>query len=129
MNAFYQQLKDKGNIKDAYIVLKNLLNRDIDNVELFVEFSELSFEIAMYPITFEERKQFISDLNTALLMFSENTEIDAYVLHLIKDTQKRIKETYAIICQEEHEFLEKKISNNEKVKNGRMKQGKIDFPK
>ena len=102
-------------------MLKNLLNRNIGDVELFVEFSELSFEIAMYPITFEERKQFISDLNTALLMFSENTDIDAYVLNLIKDTQKRIKETYAVICKEEYEFLEKKnqtiVEQNNKLLN------------
>lgn len=106
--GFYEKLKADGNISDAYLVIKNMLNRDIGNVELFIKFSELSFEIAMYQITFEERKQMISDLNTALLMFSENTDIDEYVLNLIKDTQKRIKEAYAVICDEEHGFLEKK---------------------
>ena len=55
MNDLYIRLKENNNFGDAYLVIKNLLSKDLGNKELFREFIDISMEIAMYDIVFDER--------------------------------------------------------------------------
>lgn len=106
MNELVEKLKNKENFVDAYLVLKNLLCRDIDNPILFKEYIDLTLEIASYQIEFSERKQYINEANSALVIFSESAKIDEQILQLIKDSKSRIEKSYQTILAEEQESLQ-----------------------
>lgn len=102
MSELIYKLKSEGNFIDAYLVAKNLLSRNIGDVSAFNNFINIALEIASYDIVFEERKQYVSDANTALAMFAESVDIDESIIALIKETRARISSvTQAILVAEE----------------------------
>lgn len=107
MNEFVQKLKSEGNFVDAYLVAKNNLSRHIENLDYFREFIDLALEIASYNIVFEERKQYVSDANAALAMFSESVEIDEDVINIIKNARAKINKATQDILIAEQEYLAK----------------------
>lgn len=106
MNELVQKLKAEGNFIDAYLVAKNNLSRNIANLTCFRDFIDLALEIASYNILFEERKQYVSDANSALAMFSESVEMDEDVLTVIKLTRAKINEVTQVILVAEQEYYE-----------------------
>lgn len=106
MNELVQKLKAEGNFIDAYLVAKNNLSRNIANLTCFRDFIDLALEIANYNILFEERKQYVSDANSALAMFSESVEMDEDVLTIIKLTRAKINEVTQVILVAEQEYYE-----------------------
>ena len=102
MTDLITKLKSEGNFIDAYLVAKNALSRNIGNVTAFNEFIEIALEIAAYDIVFDERKQYVSDANTALVMFAESAEMNEDVISLIKETRVKInKVTQEILIAEQ----------------------------
>ena len=106
MDDLVTKLKADGNFIDAYLVAKNVLSRNIGDVSAFKNFIDLALEIASYNIVFDERKQYVSEANTALAMFSEAANIDEAILALIKETRKRIRTVTESILEEEQEYLD-----------------------
>ena len=106
MNDLIKKLKDEGNFTDAYLVAKNDLSRNIDNLNCFRTFIDIALEIASYNILFEERKQYIADANVALTMFSEAVVLDEDAITIIKNTRIQINEMAQKILSEEQEFFE-----------------------
>ena len=106
MDDLVTKLKADGNFIDAYLVAKNVLSRNIGDVSAFKNFIDLALEIASYNIVFDERKQYVSEANTALAMFSEAANIDEAILALIKETRKRIRTVTESILEEEREYLD-----------------------
>lgn len=106
MNELVQKLKAEGNFIDAYLVAKNNLSRNIANLTYFRDFIDLALEIANYNIVFEERKQYLSDANSALAMFSESVEMNEDVLTIIKLTRTKINEVTQAILAAEQEYYE-----------------------
>lgn len=104
MANLYLQLKEQGNFSDAYIVIKNLLSKNLHDQKLFAEFISLCLEIAMYDIVFDERKEYVSEAYSALSLFSENADMDEDVLSLIKETKQQINAVYESICKSEKLF-------------------------
>jgi len=90
MNSLYIKLKESGNYFDAYLVIKNALSKELGNKELFREFIDVSLEIAMYDIVFDERKQYVTEADSALVLFAESTDMDEETLMLIKNTKEQI---------------------------------------
>ncbi len=102
MTDLIAKLKSEGNFIDAYLVAKNTLSRNIGNIAAFNEFIEIALEIAAYDIVFDERKQYVSDANTALAMFAESVEMDEDVISLIKETRVKInKVTQQVLIAEQ----------------------------
>ena len=106
MDDLLTKLRSNGNFTDAYLVAKNILSRNISDTTAFKNFIDLALEIASYNIVFDERKQYVSEANTALAMFSEAANIDEAILALIKETRKRIRTVTESILEEEREYLD-----------------------
>ena len=106
MDDLVTKLKADGNFIDAYLVAKNILSRNISDTTAFKNYIDLALEIASYNIVFAERKQYVSEANTALAMFSEAANIDEAILALIKETRKRIRTVTESILEEEREYLD-----------------------
>lgn len=105
MTELVEKLKSDGNFIDAYIVAKNELSHNPDNPDFFRDFIDLALEIAMYNITFDERKQYTNDANTALVLFSESAIITDDVLSLIRETKNKIAQVVHAILQDEQNYL------------------------
>lgn len=106
MDDLLTKLKADGNFIDAYLVAKNILSRNISDTTAFKNYIDLALEIASYNIVFAERKQYVSEANTALAMFSEAANIDEAILALIKETRKRICTATESILEQEQEYLD-----------------------
>ena len=106
MDDLVTKLKADGNFIDAYLVAKNILSRNISDTTAFKNYIDLALEIASYNIVFAERKQYVSEANTALAMFSEAANIDEAILALIKETRKRICTATESILEQEQEYLD-----------------------
>lgn len=106
MTDLISKLKSEGNFIDAYLVAKNALSRNIGNVAAFNEFIDIALETATYDIIFEERKQYVSDANTALAMFAESVEIDEAMISLIKETRTRINRVTQEILFAEQSYID-----------------------
>ena len=105
MSELVKKLQEEGRFVDAYIVAKNALSKDIGNAELFQHFIDLALEIAMYDIIFDERKQYVSDANSALALFAENVDMSEAALAMIKQAKARVTETFLAVCQEEEVYF------------------------
>ena len=90
MTELVSKLKTDGNFVDAYLVAKNNLSRNIGDYSMFKQFIDLALELAMFNIVFEERKQYVNDAHTALVMFSESAELNMDIIAGIKDVRIRI---------------------------------------
>ena len=96
MTELVSKLKTDGNFVDAYLVAKNNLSRNIGDYSMFKQFIDLALELAMFNIVFEERKQYVNDAHTALVMFSESAELNmdiiagiAFLVYLIFEALER----------------------------------------
>lgn len=105
MSELVKKLQKEGRFVDAYIVAKNALSKDIGNAELFQNFIDLALEIAMYDIIFDERKQYVSDANSALALFAENVDMSEAALEMIKQAKERVTETFLAVCQAEEVYF------------------------
>lgn len=105
MSELVKRLQEEGRFVDAYIVAKNALSKDIGNAQLFQEFIDLALENAMYDIIFDERKQYVSDANSALALFAENVDMSETALALIKQAKTRVSDTFVAVCQAEDAFF------------------------
>lgn len=105
MSELVKKLQEEGRFVDAYIVTKNALSKDIGNAELFQDFIDMALEIAMYDIIFDERKQYVSDANSALALFAENVDMSETALTIIKHAKARVSETFLAVCQAEDAFF------------------------
>lgn len=105
MSELVKKLQEEGRFIDAYIVAKNALSKDIGNADLFQNFIDMALEIAMYDIIFDERKQYVSDANSALALFAENVDMSEAALAMIKQAKARVTETFLAVCQEEEVYF------------------------
>lgn len=111
MSELVKKLQEEGRFVDAYIVAKNALSKDIGNAELFQHFIDLALEIAMYDIIFDERKQYVSDANSALSLFAENVDMSEAALAMIKQAKARVTETFLAVCQAEEVYFAQKAES------------------
>lgn len=107
-SELYEELKSGSNFLDAYFVIKNLLSKNSGDKDIFAEFIDLSLTIAALDIDFDERKQYVNEANTALVFFSESTDVDENTLAFVKEVQNRINNIIETICREEDMFYIKK---------------------
>ncbi len=115
MENLFEKLKDK-NIFDAYLVIKNQLNKDVTNKEIFEKFIETGITLSKLDVEFNYRRQIASEMLSAFRMFSESIDIDEDMLSFIKNVQKRIDECWNKIDDDENEFL-KKFSDKKEDEN------------
>lgn len=114
MNDLFEKLKNE-NMFDAYLVIKNQLNRDIANKEVFEKFIDTGVILSGYDVEFDYRRQIVSEMQSALQMFAESTYIDESILKFIKDTQSRLYNCYKCIDKDEKTFTEKLLFEKESI--------------
>ena len=139
MNEIYQKYKNRDDgMSVAYLIIKNLLNKDIGNKELFDEFLNTSMQIIEMPITFEERYTILNEVESAFMLFMDNTEIkeetldyDRWVKNKISDTQSKIqkeeekqyKEGFDKILEENRKKITELANKNSDIKKANSQKG------
>lgn len=119
MNEIYQKYKNRDDgMSVAYLIIKNLLNKDIGNKELFDEFLNTSMQIIEMPITFEERYTILNEVESAFMLFMDNTEIKEETLDYYRLVKNKISDTHNKIQEEEEkqykEGFDKILEENRK---------------
>lgn len=112
MNDLFEKLKGE-NMFDAYLVIKNQLNSDIANKEVFEKFIDTGIILSGYDVEFDYRRQIASEMQSALQMFAESTYIDEEILNFIKTTQGRISECFKKIDDDENTFMQNILHEKE----------------
>lgn len=112
MNDFFEKLKNE-NIFDAYLVIKNLLNKNISDKDTFEKFIDTGIILSGYDVEFDYRRQIASEMQTALQMFAESTNMDEDILNFIKETQNRLCDCCKQIDDAENEFMKNLICEKE----------------
>lgn len=112
MNDLFEKLKSE-NMFDAYLVIKNQLNNDIANKEVFEKFINTGIILSGYDVEFDYRRQIASEMLSALNMFAESTYIDEEILNFIKTTQGRISECFKKIDDDENAFMQNILHEKE----------------
>lgn len=112
-NELFRKLQEDGRFSEAYLVIKNLFNKDLGNTELFKEFMDFALTNANLDIEYTERKAYVNDANSALVFYFENTEITYETLELIKEYGNKIKNCVMQIDISEKSFFEKTSENRE----------------
>lgn len=139
MNEIYQKYKNRDDgMSVAYLIIKNLLNKDIGNKELFDEFLNTSMQIIEMPITFEERYTILNEVDSAFMLFMDNAEIkeetlDYYrlVKNKIGDTRNKIqeeeekqyKEDFDKILEENKKKITEMVNKNSDIKKTNSQKG------
>lgn len=114
MSDLFEKLIKNENMFDAYLVIKNQLNKDISNKDTFEKFVDTGIVLSGYDIVdFEDRRQIVSEMKAALRMFAESTHMDENTLKFIKDTQNRLYDCSMGIDDAEKAFVEKRLFEKE----------------
>ncbi|NCD09431.1 MAG: hypothetical protein EOL98_08400 [Negativicutes bacterium] len=88
--TLFEELVIKNNIWDAHTVGKNLYSKNLESKEMFMKYFDFLLMVAQYPIELETRKYFTSEAETALVFFSENTDIDMEKIDFIKKCRETL---------------------------------------
>ncbi len=86
----FEEKVASNEIWDAHALIKNLYNRNVENLEVFQRYFEFTCMIASWDIELDTRCYFLEEASTALTIFTENTSIDAERLSAIKGYRERL---------------------------------------
>ncbi|MGO5232168.1 hypothetical protein ACTQ1U_14080 [Thermoguttaceae bacterium LCP21S3_D4] len=117
----FDKFMNENKLLDAYLVIKNMYAKNLDNVDVFKAFFELGLRLAMFDVEFSERKNYLNEASNSLALFSDNANLSEDVVVLIKECEKKIAEVYNSIIfdeekQKEEAFNQIVIRNNEALK-------------
>lgn len=101
----FDDMVNKNEIWDAHIVGKNLYNKDLSNKEVFSKYFNFIVAVSGYPIEIETRKFFVNEAKTALLFFSENVDMNADALNLIKESRRQLMDSTNAIKKLEQKVI------------------------
>ncbi len=87
-----EDLLNNNDIYSANILLKNKFNHNISDPGAFLEFFNFCMKISRWNIDLPSRKMFLDQADSAVIFFSENTEITLETLELIRKCQHEITE-------------------------------------
>lgn len=107
----FDKLVAENNIWDAHIVGKNLYNRNLANKDIFEKYFNFVVTVSGYPIEIETRKYFVSEAETALLFYSENTDINSEELSCIRKNREQL-----IVVSNAIKELQNKVLSEQKEK-------------
>jgi hypothetical protein len=108
----FEKLVSENSIWDAHTVGKNLYNRDLRNKDIFEKYFNFVILVGGYPIEIDTRKYFVTEAETALVFFCENSDMDLEQLNFIRKCRQQlmkvtndIKELEYKILKEENEII------------------------
>lgn len=100
----YKQLLLENDLENAHLVIKNIFNRNLSDLEIFKEYTDFCFRIAKLNIDLETRKYYVTEIDTAIIFFSENSNLTIEVLDLINRIKKNLIELSQEIVRVENEL-------------------------
>lgn len=117
----FEKLYNSNDIYNADMVIKNLLNRNINDLDTFKTYYDFKIKVASWDIDIPTRKLFLNEVETGLIYFSENVEINAEILEYINECKAEIHSLYNYLIDleqniEASKLEEEKKSNNELLK-------------
>lgn len=86
----FEKLVSENNIWDAHTVGKNLYNRDLSNKDNFEKYFKFVILVGSYPIEIDTRKYFVTEAETALVFFSENSDMNLEQLNFIRKCRQQL---------------------------------------
>lgn len=98
-NQLLEELISSNDIISANILLKNIFGKNVSDPLIFNKFFEFCMKISRWNIDLPSRKMFLDQADSALIYFSENTDITKETLEVIR------------ICQDEITQVRKEISS------------------
>ncbi len=105
-SELYEKLLSEKNWNNAYIVIKNLFNKNVGDKNVFKEFIDLNLYLAMESKDVEQRKMYANEAIEGLTLFSENTDLNEEILNFINDVQKKINDVCTEIDNDENKLYE-----------------------
>lgn len=115
----YKQLLLKNDLENAHLVIKNIFNRNLSDLEIFKEYIDFCFRIAKLNIDLETRKYYVTEIDTAIIFFSENGNLTVEVLESINKIKDNLIELSKEIVRIENELYANDMNElcikNEKV--------------
>lgn len=100
----YKQLLLKNDLENAHLVIKNIFNRNLSDLEIFKEYIDFCFRIAKLNIDLETRKYYVTEIDTAIIFFSENGNLTVEVLESINKIKDNLIELSKEIVRIENEL-------------------------
>lgn len=90
MMTLFKQYIDENRITDALLVGRNMLNKNMGNMEVFKAYFEYLCHLAHVLPAIVERQSFAEQASIALAFFSENAELDDEVVDSINAAQREL---------------------------------------
>lgn len=119
--SIFEELYNKNDIYMADVVIKNLLNQEPGNQEIFKPFFDFKCKIANWEIDVVTRKRYIQEAKSGLMIYADNTKIDYDNIEYIKECQSIIRDIEGKIISaieiKENEFEEVKRTENTGILN------------
>lgn len=88
--TLFEEKVASNEIWDAHAVIKNLYNRNVGDTELFQRYFNFACMVAAWDIELDTRHYFLEEAGTALIVYAENTSMDAERLAAIKTCRERL---------------------------------------
>lgn len=115
----YKQLLLKNDLENAHLVIKNIFNRNLSDLDVFKEYTDFCFRIAKLNVDLETRKYYLTEIDTAIIFFSENSILTVEILDFINETKENLFNLSEEIVKLENELyindMNELITSNEKV--------------
>ncbi|PLT33628.1 hypothetical protein [Bacillus sp. V5-8f] len=115
-NTFLEELINNNDIYSANILLKNIFSKNVSDPLVFNKFFEFCMKISRWNIDLPSRTMFLDQADSALIFFSENTDITRETLEIIQKCQAEItevkKEISSVHYIQEDKIVDELIEKN-----------------
>ncbi|WP_408895263.1 hypothetical protein [Paenibacillus taichungensis] len=99
--TWFRKLYNSNEIWDAHTVIKNAFNRNPGDVEVFQEYFFFAIKVAEWDIELETRRSFFQEADTAVVFFSERTDLDEEKLELLGECKHKLHKLHLEILNAE----------------------------
>lgn len=110
---FLNDLIEKNDTLNAYIVAKNLFCRNLGDKESLISFLEIGLGLASLDIDIDERKNYLNEVSNSLAVFSENVDMSNDILLLLNSYEQKIKDVFVAISSAEQAFISRERGMHE----------------
>lgn len=102
MVKLFDEYRNEGNVIEALLVGRNMVNKDPGNYELVSRFLDLVLSLAENLPSMEERKGFISQAEVTLSFFEENADLSKELIGDISAYRTKINDLKSVIIDFEN---------------------------
>lgn len=112
--VLFEDYFNKNEIWQANLLIKNLFNKNIEDLHIFKKYYEFSIKIAKLNLDVPTRKTFLEQASSGLMFFSENAELTSEIIEFILACKNEIDELQVDIERVEEIQLERSWNEHSK---------------